>query len=301
MKGLGANLANLAGMGYQYMETQIESVDTAEQQQRSYKRLWCSMMSAAIPGSGDWFIGNKKQCLVFLSLFFVLLFCFWPLRLPRFYWAILLLPMAGLALNIVSSLCTLLVKRDAKDAAANWWVLILLVVSTLFGTAELRFELYASGFRVFQVPGASMEPTIDLGDRIVVDWRYFNNRKPTSGEVVAFRHHNLVLVKRIVAVGGSTISSKDGQVEVDGRQIAEPYAVHRRPESSFDLNNFESTKVPPGQIFVMGDDRDESLDSRIRSGESDYGPVFVTDVVGKPLYRFGSKLRPSGYDGQKIR
>ncbi len=283
------------------METQIESLDTPEQQQHSYKRLWCSVMSAAIPGSGDWFIGEKKRCLVFFSLFFALLLCFWPLRLPRFYWAILLLPIAGVALNIVSSTCTLFVKRGSKDAVANWWVLILFVVSVLFGTAELRFVLYVSGFRVFQVPGKSMEPTINAGDRIVVDLCDFRGRKPAPGDVVVFRHHDLVLGKRIVALGGSTISSKNGEVEVDGRRITEPYAVHRDPEISADeLNNFGPITVPAGQIFVMGDSRNESLDSRVRSGPSDYGPVFVTDVVGKPLYRFSSKFGQSEYDGQKI-
>ena len=101
---------------------------------------------------------------------------------------------------------------------------------------------------------------------------------------------------------GDGFSGKNGHVELDGREIVEPYAVHRHPEiSSDELNNFGPTKVPAGELFVMGDDRDESLDSRVRSGPSDYGPVFVTDVVGKVIYRFSSKLGQSEYDGQKIK
>jgi signal peptidase I len=285
------------------LETQIDSFDTAEQQQHSYKRLWCAMVSAAVPGLGDWFIGNKTRLSVFLTLFAILLFCYWPLRLPRLYWALLLLPLVGLALSIVSSICTLIVKRESKDKAANWWVLALVVMSVLFCITESRLLLQVSGFRVFQVPSNSMAPTIEAGDKIVVDMRYFHDGKPAPGDVVAFRHHDLILLKRVVAVSGSTISGKNGQVEVDGRQIAEPYAVHRHPEevSLDELNNFGPTKVPAGQLFVIGDDRDESLDSRVRSGPSDYGPVFVADVVGKAVYRFSSKLGQSEYDGQKIK
>jgi signal peptidase I len=283
------------------LETQIEGFDTAEQQQHSYKRLWCAVVSAAIPGLGDWFIGSKKRLSAFLTLFALLLFCYWPLRLPRFYWALLLLPLAGLALSIVSGICTLIVRRESKDKAANWWVLALVVVSVLFCAMESRLLLYVSGFRVFQVPGGSMAPTIKTGDRIVVDMRYFHNKKPAPGDVVAFYHHDLILLKRVVAVGGSTISGKNGHVELDGREIVEPYAVHGHPEISLDeLNNFGPTKVPADQLFVMGDDRDESLDSRVRSGPSDYGPVFATDVVGKALYRFSSKFGQSKYDGEPI-
>jgi signal peptidase I len=148
-----------------------------------------------------------------------------------------------------------------------------------------------------------MAPTIEAGDKIVVDMQYFHNGKPAPGDVVAFCHHDLILVKRIVAVGGSTISGKNEQVEIDGRQITEPYAVHGHPEevSLGDLNNFGPIKLPAGQLFVMGDNRDESLDSRVRSGPSDYGPVFVMDVVGKAVYRFSSKLGESEYGGQKIK
>jgi signal peptidase I len=284
------------------LEAPIDTFDTAEEEKHSYKRLWFAMVSAAVPGLGDWFIGSKDRSLAFLTLFAILVGCYLPLRLPRFYWALLLLPLVGLALNLVSSICTLIVRRESKDKAANWWVLALVVMSVLFSITESRLLLQVSGFRVFQVPSNSMAPTIEAGDKIVVDLRYFHDNKPALGDVVAFCHHDLVLLKRVVAVGGSTISGKDGHVELDGREIVEPYAVHRHPEiSSDELNNFGPTKVPAGELFVMGDDRDESLDSRVRSGPSDYGPVFVTDVVGKAIYRFSSKLGQSEYDGQKIK
>lgn len=135
------------------MEAQIDSFDTTKHQQHSYKRLWCALVSAPVPGLGDWFIGSKDRCLVFLTLFATVIACYSPLRLPRFYWALLLLPFVALALSLVSSICTLIVKRESKDKAANWWVLALVVVAVLFCITESRLLLQISGFRVFQVPG----------------------------------------------------------------------------------------------------------------------------------------------------
>jgi signal peptidase I len=284
------------------MEANTENYEAAPQPKRTYKRLWCAFASAAIPGSGDWMLGDKKRGGLFLALFGVLLLCYWPLRLPRFYWPLILLVVTCAAVHFVSSCCTFLLGRSERDAASNWWVLVLIPLAYAFATTEITGQLRASGFRVFSIPSESMAPAINPGDYLVADTWYFRSRKPQVGEVVIFHHHSYDLIKRVIATAGSTIKGANDRVEVDGRVLAEPYALGRDPNRAPDeRDTFGPFRVPDGEIFVMGDNRDNSLDSRVRSGEYDFGHVFVTDVFGKPLYRFAGSFHRSPYDGQAIK
>jgi signal peptidase I len=280
-----------------------EILEEQPQPERTYKRLWCAMASAVIPGLGDWILGARKRGGLFFALFATLLVCYWPLRLPRIFLPFFAMILAGMLLNVASASCTFLCGRSDKDAAANWWILVLIPLAFFsVSIMELQGVLHASGFRVFATAGQSMEPTLNPGDDIVVDTWYFQGRKPQAGEVVVFRHRGLYLVKRIVATGGATIEGVNDHVEINNRTVAEPYIVHRDVDHPPDeRDNFGPFRIGDGEIFVMGDDRDYSLDSRIRSGEYDYGPVFVTDVVGKPLYRFKRSMSGSPYDGQPVR
>ena len=83
---------------------EIETVDIPSENvpEHSYKRLWCAFLSAAIPGLGDWPLGNKGRGRLFLAVFLTSVLCYWPLRLPRFYWPFLALMIVGMVLNIAS-------------------------------------------------------------------------------------------------------------------------------------------------------------------------------------------------------
>ncbi len=282
------------------MEAQNEVVEEIKPMQRSYKRLWCAMASAVVPGLGDWFLGNKRRAVTFFALFVLVLLCYWPLRLAHIFWALLVMLFGGCALNIFSSCFTFLAKRERKDAGANWWLVVVVAVALFIGSKEASLALIASGFRVFDVPSGSMEPVISINDKIVVDMWFFRRNRPEQGEIVVFQHHGSLLVKRIIAIGGSTISSKDNLIEVDGKPVAEPYVIHRMPDTVFDeMKDFGPLQVSEGQIFVMGDNRDQSLDSRARTSEDIFGPVLTTDLAGKPLYYFKSNVSPMR-NGQKI-
>jgi signal peptidase I len=269
---------------------------------RSYRRLWCAMTSAAIPGLGDWILGAKRRGLIFSGLFVLVLICYWPLRLPRFYWAFIVVLIAGMLLNVISSCCTLLVNRQSTDAARNWWVLVLFILGCYFAAAAVPVELRSSGFRVFSIASQSMSPTVELGDDIVVDTRYFHRRPVVPGSVIVYRHKGIFLVKRVIATSGSTVVSAHDRLKVDGRALVEPYTVHRDSDHPPDeRDDFGPVQVRSEEVFVMGDNRDFSLDSRFLSGENEYGPVYNSDVVGKPLYRFHRTVRGSPYDGQAIK
>lgn len=140
--------------------------------------------------------------------------------------------------------------------------------------------------RMFKVSAGPMSPTIRLGDRIAVDLAYYNRHEPQRGDVVAVRSPvgGIILVKRVVAMGGEEVTGKQGDVFINGRRLQEPYAVHTgRPLPS--LNNFGPIRLRDGSFYVLGDNRDGSWDSR----SPDFGPIDRPAIVGKVLYIYWSR------------
>ena len=260
------------------------------------------MASAAIPGLGDWILGEKKRAALFFSILVGLAICFWPLRLPRFFWPLILLILTCAAIHFVSTYCTFLLGRSDRDAAANWWILVLISLAFIFARMEITGQLYASGFQVFLWQSEAMSPTIEIHDLVVVDRWYFRHTNPKVGDVVAFRHQGIYLLKRVIATVGSTIEGTNDRVQVDGKTLDEPYIVHRDADHSPDgRDDFGPFKMTEGELFLMGDNRDFSLDSRFPLPPNNFGHVFVVDVIGKPLYRFRGSFRRTPYDGQLIK
>ncbi len=117
--------------------------------------------------------------------------------------------------------------------------------------AVLLFRAFVA--QAYYIPSESMTPTLAVGDRIFVDRVSYRLRAPARGEVVVFDHprqHGTDLVKRVVAVGGDRVEGKDGTVWVNGR-------------ASGASSDFPALEVPADNLFVMGDNRDNSSDSRV--------------------------------------
>jgi signal peptidase I len=135
-------------------------------------------------------------------------------------------------------------------------------------------------WQAFKESSISMSPTMEVGDRILVKMDAFSRSSPKKGDVVlAFApgaDHPRVF-KRVIAVGGDEIRGDDGgHITVDGRRLNEPYlspGVPPAPEEPI-----EDQVVPVGMVFLMGDNRENSYDSR------EYGPVSVRSLLGRPVY-----------------
>lgn len=106
--------------------------------------------------------------------------------------------------------------------------------------------------QAYVIPSESMQPTLEVGDHVYVNRLSYRFGAPQRGDIVVFDHpqqHGTDLIKRVVALGGDEVEGRDGQVWVNGRAGG----------PSFD---FSARKVPPDNLFVMGDNRDNSSDSR---------------------------------------
>ena len=150
-------------------------------------------------------------------------------------------------------------------------------------------------FQMFWIPSESMTPTLEKGDRVLVS-KLGDVTSPTRGDIVVFsRPPSLAsgeehLIKRVIGLPGDRVAFVDGQVFIDEAPLAEPYL----PEGTetIDLSTPGCTlqapcAVGPGQLWMMGDNRDQSADSRR------FGAIESSTVVGRafvtvwPISRFG--------------
>jgi signal peptidase I len=129
-----------------------------------------------------------------------------------------------------------------------------------------------------------MQPTLYNGDLITVDTAYYSGHPVADGDIIVFRHDGVVLAKRVSAISGETIEGKDDKLIRNGAVLAEPYLKSPDEPSGPSEANFPLRTISQGQVFVTGDWRSRSLDSR----DADYAPVHVMDVVGKVVYIYGS-------------
>ena len=169
-------------------------------------------------------------------------------------------------------------------------VLFLIVLSSLSAcTRERRFIQ----------PNSAMEPTVFQNEKFAVDTAVYRKQAPSRGDVIVFKHDGLLMLKRVIALSSETIEGKDFEINLNGTIIQENYIQHtgKKPiteEFSF-LRTFKPVKVPAEYVFVMGDNRDYSGDSR----DPNFGSVSVRDIVGKAV-RIVSSDQPHR-DGIAIR
>ncbi|TDD02365.1 signal peptidase I [Saccharopolyspora terrae] len=208
-------------------------------------------------------------------------------------------------------------KTKGKKKSSFWVELPILIVTALVLTVLIQAFLA----RVYVIPSQSMEQTLHgctgcNNDRVLVDKVSYRFAEPEPGDVVVFRgpqpwvqneftaeeSTNPVagffqgaaallgfgapdekdFVKRVIAVGGQTVECCDPQnrVLVDGKPLNEPY-VYWEPGRGVGQDEFAPVTVPQGHLWVMGDNRNDSSDSRVQGGGGTNGAVPVDNVIGK--------------------
>jgi signal peptidase I len=128
-------------------------------------------------------------------------------------------------------------------------------------------------FEPFRTDGVSMVPTLRSGDQVLVDKRAYRHRLPHRGDLVVFRAPGTgdVTLKRAIGLPGDTVAIEDGRLVVNGRRQVESYA----DPDAIDSVYFGPVRVRPGTVFLLGDNRLDSRDSR------DFGAVAGRALIGR--------------------
>jgi signal peptidase I len=169
------------------------------------------------------------------------------------------------------------------------------------GTALLlALALRTFVVQAFKIPSGSMLPTLQIGDHILVNKFIYGPRleipltqrslgqlpglrKPERGDVVVFiwpKDRSKDFIKRVIATEGETVELRDRQLFIDGKPVPDPHAHYSAIHSP--LDTYGPYTVPKGTVFVMGDNRDQSYDSRF------WGPVPLADIKGRAIIIYWS-------------
>ena len=169
-------------------------------------------------------------------------------------------------------------------------------VESLLIAALIAFFVRSFFIQAFKIPSSSMEPTLLVGDHLLVnrlsyvvkvpfsDITIFHVGEPQRGDVVVFRYpvdRSKDFIKRVIAREGDVVEIKDKVVSVNGAPVKDPHAFFAEssviPGYFSQRDSFGPVTVPKGSYFMMGDNRDRSLDSRF------WGFVETKDLVGRAL------------------
>lgn len=175
------------------------------------------------------------------------------------------------------------------------WILV------VAGAIAVALLIKTFVLQAFFIPSESMVPTLAVGDRVLVNKLSYHLHDVNRGDVVVFERPDgeteavKDLIKRVIGLPGDTIVFKDGKVMVNGQFLSEPYLPAGtvtvpgpgNPSYPYKCTVDDPCKIPEGSIWVMGDNRPNSKDSRY------FGPIPESKIVGRafvvvwPLSRFG--------------
>jgi signal peptidase I len=156
--------------------------------------------------------------------------------------------------------------------------------------------------QAFYIPSESMVPTLEVGDRVLVSRISYRLHDPNRGDVVVFTSpfqnggsddpgavqrvlHGILesiglrqpstedFIKRVIGLPGETVEGKDGRILIGGRALEEPYLADKP------VGDFPPKQIPAGALWVMGDNRNRSSDSRV------FGPIDEHKIVGRAILR----------------
>ena len=165
--------------------------------------------------------------------------------------------------------------KNFKKEAIEWSKIIVTALIFAF-IIQLNYKTYISKKR------ESMYPTLVENDYLIINRMAYKFNEPKKGDIIVFKTNLLQedgkpkdLVKRVIAVSGDHIKIEDSKVYVNDTLLDEPYIHDNYTEGNIDM------VIPEGEVFTMGDNREESLDSRYE----DVGLVDDKDIMGKVIVR----------------
>ena len=170
------------------------------------------------------------------------------------------------------------------------------IIKTLGTAAILAFGIRAFVAEARYIPSSSMEPTLEINDRLIIEKVSYRIRPPQRGDVVVFSPTETLreqkfkdaFIKRVIGLPGDTVEVKEGEVYVNGQALTEKY-IEEAPEYKYG-----PVKVPDNEYLVLGDNRNNSYDSHY------WGFVPRRNLIGRAFVRFWPPDRLGGLDEKPL-
>jgi signal peptidase I len=256
--------------------------------------LTAFVLSFLTPGLGQLYNGQLKRAalLYFLGLFIVIF-----LSSAGLFFSFNGM-VSGLAITLGYMIFVLI---DASITARRlhiirvkkynrWYFYILIILINAFLVNSLLAPFIIPPIKAYKLPAASMTSTLMIGDRVIVNKKYYTNNNPKRGDVVIFpdpSDPSKDFIKRVIGLPGETIEIVEKKVYINGKPLEEPYIMGAPGKGLLtDMapgKKFGPVTVPNGKLFVLGDNRDNSFDSR------HFGFVDRAALKGKALYIYWAK------------
>jgi signal peptidase I len=257
------------------------------EQRRNISALIAASASAAVPGLGQFLSGAYGWGSIFLAAFMAVLL---TASIGRLWTSPPYLMVVIWALLLIYLIAAVRAAAQFRPRLLTWLgiVPVILLVGYFSSELALKISLRPTGFRLFTITTGSMEPTLRLGDHVVTDMHWYRSHAFSDRDPVLIFDGRMFLVKRIAALPGQTISGHDGIVYINGISQREPYAWENGVPGDEPLRNFGPVTVPSEKCFLMGDNRENSFDSRM----PEFGLKPLSEIVGRPLYILGRSSGP---------
>jgi len=256
------------------------------------KPIVAAILSSLAPGLGQLYNGQIIKGIIFLLSLILLPIIMFRIGLHYSYYGlaiILLISMFFLLFIIGEAFFTAIKKKEFIPRSYNKWYIYLLIILLINSIVLVPTNFLTNkvlGFSAYKMPTGSMEPTLRIGDYLVADLKYFKKNKLQRGDLVILQFPEdpaKIFIKRIIALEGEKIEIKSKQVYIDEIPFPEGYKVHFDNKIYPGRDNFGPVIVPSDHCFVLGDNRDKSMDSRR------WDSLPLRNIKGKPLYIYWAR------------
>lgn len=267
----------------------------------SRRRWWLAgLLSFLVPGMGQVYNGEATKGLFYYflistwgGLVFSLLYYMMKHPITRSGLGVLFLlffiSIAAHLLVIMESIRT--ASKTNSEHRLNpynrWYVYLIVIVLVSAVDQSVSFAIRDNVIKAYKIPSKSMQPTIEAGDHVFCNMLYYRHANPARNDLIIFKYpndKNMEFIKRIIGLPGDTVEIINNVLFVNSRKVDEPNAVYTWSDNPSwqEMVNFGPVTVPENEYFVMGDNRNNSNDSR------NFGAISRQEIQGKAVFIYFS-------------